>query len=187
VKKLLALFIMSGAVLAALFFLSSLARVGGGAPSSQALTLKPASNIQEGSLVSIEYTLTDDDGKVIDTNVGKEPLTFIQGAGQIVSGLEKELQGLKPGDQKKVRVKPEDGYGMPSQQAFQEMPRESIPAEAQKPGVALMAKGPDGRTIPIRIHEVKETTVVVDFNHPLAGKTLNFDVKITDIKAAETR
>jgi FKBP-type peptidyl-prolyl cis-trans isomerase SlyD len=186
VKKLLGLFIMSGATLAALFFLTSLARVGGGA-SSQALTLKPASNIQEGSIVSIEYTLTDDSGKVIDTNVGKEPLTFIQGAGQIVSGLEKELQGLKPGDQKKVQVKPEDGYGMPNQQAFQELPRESIPPEAQKAGVSLMAKGPDGRAIPIRVHEIKEKTVVVDFNHPLAGKTLNFDVKIKDIKAAEAR
>jgi FKBP-type peptidyl-prolyl cis-trans isomerase SlyD len=186
VKKLLGLFVMSGAVLAALFFLSSLARVGGGAPS-QAITLKPGSNVQEGSIVSIEYTLTDGDGKVIDTNVGKEPLTFIQGAGQIVSGLEKELQGLKAGDQKKVQVKPEDGYGMPSQQAFQELPRETIPAEAQKAGVSLMAKGPDGRAIPIRVHEVKEKTVVVDFNHPLAGKTLNFDVKIKDIKAAETR
>lgn len=186
VKKLLGLFVMSGAVLAALFFLSSLARVGGGA-SSQAITLKPGSNVQEGSIVSIEYTLTDGDGKVIDTNVGKEPLTFIQGAGQIVSGLEKELQGLKAGDQKKVQVKPEDGYGMPSQQAFQELPRETIPAEAQKAGVSLMAKGPDGRAIPIRVHEVKEKTVVVDFNHPLAGKTLNFVVKIKDIKAAETR
>ena len=186
VKKLLGLFVMSGAVLTALFFLSSLARVGGGA-SSQAITLKPGSNVQEGSIVSIEYTLTDGDGKVIDTNVGKEPLTFIQGAGQIVSGLEKELQGLKAGDQKKVQVKPEDGYGMPSQQAFQELPRETIPAEAQKAGVSLMAKGPDGRAIPIRVHEVKEKTVVVDFNHPLAGKTLNFDVKIKDIKAAETR
>lgn len=177
---------MSGAVLAALFFLTSLARVGGGT-ASQAVNLKPASNVQEGSIVSIEYTLTDDDGKVIDTNVGKEPLTFIQGAGQIVSGLEKELQGLKPGDQRKVRVKPEDGYGMPSQQAFQEMPRDSIPAEAQKPGINLMAKGPDGRAIPIRVHEVKEKTVVVDFNHPLAGKTLNFDVKIRDIRAADTK
>jgi FKBP-type peptidyl-prolyl cis-trans isomerase SlyD len=186
VTKLLGLFVMSGAVLAALFFLTSLARVGGGTPS-QAVTLKPASNVQEGSIVSIEYTLTDDDGKVIDTNVGKEPLTFIQGAGQIVSGLEKELQGLKPGDQKKVRVKPEDGYGMPSQEAFQEMPRDSVPAEAQKAGVALEARGADGRAIPIRIHEVKEKTVVVDFNHPLAGKTLNFDVKIKDIRAADKR
>ena len=185
-KKLLGLLVMSGATLAALFFLTTLARVGGGA-SSQALTLKSASDVQEGSVVSIEYTLTDDDGKVIDTNVGKELLTFVQGAGQIVSGLEKELHGLKAGEQKKVRVKPEDGYGMPSPQAFQEMPRESIPAEAQKQGFALMAKGPDGRAIPIRVHEVKEKTVVVDFNHPLAGKTLNFDVRIKDIKAAQAR
>ena len=180
VKKLLGLFIMSGAVLAALFFLTSLARMGGGAPT-QAFTLKAASDIQEGSIVSIEYTLTDDDGKVIDTNVGKEPLTFVQGAGQIVSGLEKELHGLKPGDQKKVRVKPEEGYGMPNPQAFQEMPRESLPAEAQKPGVALMAKGADGRSIPIRIHEVKEKTVVVDFNHPLAGLPLRFSVRVIGV------
>jgi FKBP-type peptidyl-prolyl cis-trans isomerase SlyD len=187
VKKLLGLFIMSGAVVGALFLLTSLARLGGGAATQAAITLKPASSVIEGSIVSIEYTLTDDDGKVIDTNVGKEPLTFIQGAGQIVSGLERELQGMKPGDQKKVQVKPEDGYGMPSQQAFQELPRETIPAEAQKAGVSLMAKGADGRAIPIRVHEVKEKTVVVDFNHPLAGKTLNFDVTIKDIRAADTK
>jgi FKBP-type peptidyl-prolyl cis-trans isomerase SlyD len=186
VKKLFGLFIMSGAVLAALFLLTSLARLGGGA-ATQAVTLKPGSSIQEGSIVSIEYTLTDDDGKVLETNVGKEPSTFIQGTGQIVVGLEKELQGLKPGDQKKVRVKPEEGYGMPSKEAFQEMPRETIPAEAQKPGITLMAKAPDGRTLPIRVHEVREKTVIVDLNHPLAGKTLNFDVTIKDIKAANTR
>ena len=177
---------MSGAALAAMFFLTSLARVGGGS-ASQAVTLKAASHIQDGSIVSIEYTLTDQQGRVIDSNVGKEPLTFIQGAGQIVSGLEKELLGMKAGDEKKVQVKPEDGYGMPSQQAFQELPRETIPAEAQKAGASLTAQGPDGRTIPIRVHEVKEKTVVVDFNHPLAGKILNFDVKVKDIKAAETR
>lgn len=177
---------MSGAVLAALFLLTSLARLGGGS-ATQAVTLKPASSIQEGVLVSIEYTLTDDDGKVLDSNVGKEPMTFIHGAGQIVSGLEKELQGMKPGDRKKVRVKPEEGYGVPNRDAFQEMPREAIPAEAQKAGVALMVKTPDGRTMPIRVHEVREKTVVVDLNHPLAGKTLNFDVTIKDIKAAETK
>lgn len=177
---------MSGAVLAALFFLTSLAR-NGGAPSSQAITLKPGSNIQEGSIVSIEYTLTDDSGTVIETNVGKEPLTFIQGAGQIVKGLEQALNGLKVGDEKKVRVKPEDGYGLPNEKAFQEVPRELIPPEAQKVGAMLMTKSQDGRAVPIRVHEVKEKTVVVDFNHPLAGKTLNFDVKVTDIKAAEAK
>lgn len=177
---------MSGAVLGALFFLTSFARTGSG-QVTPAITLKPGSVIEEGSIVSIEYTLTDDAGAVIDSNVDKEPLTYVQGAGQIVNGLEKELQGLKAGDRKKVQVKPEEGYGIPSKQAFQEFPRDTIPAEAQKAGATLMAKGQDGRAIPMRVHEVKEKTVIVDFNHPLAGKTLNFDVKIKDIRAAETK
>jgi FKBP-type peptidyl-prolyl cis-trans isomerase SlyD len=185
VKKLLGLLVMSGAVLGALFFLTSFARTGD--QGNQATTLKPASVIEEGSVVSIEYTLTDDAGAVIDSNVDKEPLTYVQGAGQIVNGLERELIGLKTGEQKKVQVKPEEGYGMPSKQAFQEFPRDTIPAEAQKAGATLMAKGQDGQAIPMRVHEVKEKTVVVDFNHPLAGKTLNFDVKIKDIRAADTK
>jgi FKBP-type peptidyl-prolyl cis-trans isomerase SlyD len=186
VKKLLALLIMSGAVLGALFFLTSLARMGGG-EATQAIRLKSSSVIQEGSIVSIEYTLTDDAGAVLDTNVGKEPLTFIEGAGQIVKGLERELNGMKVGDQKKVQVKPEDGYGLPDKNAYHEIPREKIPPEGQKPGTMLMTKSPDGRTIPMRVHEVKDKTVVVDLNHPLAGKTLNFDVKIKDIRAAEAK
>jgi FKBP-type peptidyl-prolyl cis-trans isomerase SlyD len=187
VKKLLGLLVMSGAVVGALFFLTSLARTGGVQATTPAITLKPASVIEEGSVVSIEYTLTDDAGAVIDSNVDKEPLTYVQGAGQIVNGLEKELIGLKAGDRRKVQVKPQEGYGMPSKQAFQEFPRETIPAEAQKTGATLMAKGQDGRAIPMRVHEVKEKTVVVDFNHPLAGKTLNFDVTIKNIQAAETK
>jgi FKBP-type peptidyl-prolyl cis-trans isomerase SlyD len=131
--------------------------------------------------------LTDESGAVLDSNVGKEPLTFIQGAGQIVKGLERELAGLKVGDQKKVQVKAEDGYGLTDQKALQEIPREMIPAEAQKPGTMLMSKAQDGSAIPIRVHEVKEKTVVVDFNHPLAGKTLNFDVKIKDIQSAAAK
>jgi len=184
-KKLLGLLVISGAVTAALFLLTSLSGVGG--PVQPAVTLKPGSVIQEGSFVSIEYTLTDDSGSVLDTNVGKEPLTYIQGAGQIVKGLERELQGLKVGDQKKVAVQPEDGYGQPDENAFQEIPRDRIPAEAQKPGAMLVTKAPDGRTAQIRVHQVKDKTVVVDFNHPLAGKTLHFDVKIKDISAAEAR
>src|SRR5262245_12378073 len=183
-KKLLGLLVISGAVTAALFLLTSL--TGGiGGQAQQAITFKPGSVIQDGSFVSIEYTLTDDGGAIIDSNVGKEPLTYIQGAGQIVKGLERELNGLKVGDQKKISVKPEDGYGLPDAKAFQEVPRDRVPAEAQKAGTMLMTKAPDGRTAQIRVHEVKEKTVVVDFNHPLAGKTLHFDVKIKDIKAAE--
>jgi FKBP-type peptidyl-prolyl cis-trans isomerase SlyD len=185
-KKLLGLLGMSGAVLGALFLLTSQSGPSAGQPT-QALTLKPGSVVQDGSIVAIEYTLTDDAGKVIDTNVGKEPLTYIQGAGQIVKGLEREMNGLKPGDQKKVEVKPEDGYGPINEKAYQEVPREKIPAEAQKVDAMLMTKSADGRAMPIRIHEIKDKTVVVDFNHPLAGKTLHFDIKVKDIQAAETK
>ena len=185
-KKLAGLLVMSGAVLAALFFLTSLARIGGGS-MPHTITLKSASAIHEGAVVSIEYTLTDEAGTVIDSNVGKDMLSYIHGAGQIVRGLERELNGLKVGDRKKVQVKPQDGYGPINEKAFQEIPREGIPPEAQKAGTMLMTKAPDGRAIPVRVHEVKDKTVVVDFNHPLAGKTLNFDVKVMEIRAAEAK
>ena len=176
---------MSGAALAALFFLTN--NTGSRAGIPQTVTLKPGDMVQEGSIVSIEYTLTDETGGVIDSSAGKEPLTYIQGAGQIVSGLEKELAGLKVGDRKKVQVKPEEGYGLPDPKAFQEIPKEKVPPDAHKVGAMLMTKSPQGQAITLRISEVKEKTIVVDFNHPLAGKTLTFDVKVVDIKAAESR
>jgi FKBP-type peptidyl-prolyl cis-trans isomerase SlyD len=185
-KQLLGLLVISGAVLGALMFLTGTSgmRIH---PPVQALALKPGSSIQNGSIVSIQYTLTDDAGNVIESNVGKEPLTYVQGAGQIVKGLEREMNGLKIGDQKRVEVKPQDGYGVPDPKALQEVLREKIPPEAQHVGAMLMTKAPDGRAIPMRVQELKDKTVIVDFNHPLAGKTLTFDIKVTDIKAAEAK
>ncbi|MEX0802137.1 MAG: peptidylprolyl isomerase, partial [Candidatus Binatia bacterium] len=183
-KRLFGLLAISGAVLGAMFFLTRLSGPGAGNSPAQALSLNPADNVQDGSIVSIEYTLTDEAGKVIDSNVGKEPLTYIHGAGQIVRGLEKELNGLKVGEQRKVHVKPEDGYGPSDPKALQEVAKEKIPPEAQQVGAMLMTEAADGRTIPMRVHEIKEKTVVVDFNHPLAGKSLTFDVKVKDIKEA---
>jgi FKBP-type peptidyl-prolyl cis-trans isomerase SlyD len=181
-KKLLSLLVISGAVLGALFFLTSLPGNGTGGSPASSVNLQTASSVQQGVLVSIEYTLTDETGKVIESNVGKEPLTYIHGAGQIVRGLEKELAGMKVGEQKKIQVKPEEGYGVSDPKAVQEILRDKIPAEAQQVGATLMTKAADGRTVPMRIQEIREKTVVVDFNHPLAGKTLNFDVKVTDVK-----
>lgn len=183
VKKLLGLLVISGATLGALFFLTNLSGPGGG-QNLQAVTLTPGQAVQEGSLVGIEYTLTDETGKVIESNVGKEPMSYIHGAGQIVPGLEKELTGLKVGAQKKVKVKPEEGYGPVNPKAFQEIPKGQLPPDAQKVGAVLATKGPQGQTITMRVHEVKDKNVVIDFNHPLAGKTLNFDVKVVDIKSA---
>ena len=185
-KKLLGLLVISGAVLGALFFLTQVS-VSGPGQATPAITLKPASAIQDGAIVTIDYTLTDDTGTVIESTVGKEPLTYVQGAGQIVPGLERELTGLKVGDEKKVQVRPEDGYGLPDEKAFQELPRDKIPAEAQKVGAMLMTKSAEGHMIPMRVAKINKNSVVVDFNHPLAGKTLNFDVKVKDIRAAEAR
>ena len=141
--------------------------------------------VQPGSEVSFDYTLIDDNGKVVDSSKGKEPMHYVHGKGQIIPGLEKELAGMAVGSEKKVTIKPEDAYGPVNPQAFQEVPKEKLPPEALKVGTVLAAQGPAGQRVPVRVHEIKENTVIMDFNHPLAGKTLSFDVKITDVKAAE--
>ena len=143
---------------------------------------KPNTVVQTGAAVSFDYTLTDDTGQVVDTSKGKAPMHYVHGKGQIIPGLERELTGMAVGGEKKVTVKPEDAYGQVDPNAFREVPKEAIPAEALKVGTMLLAQGPAGDGVPVRVHEIKEKTVVMDFNHPLAGKTLSFDVKITDIK-----
>lgn len=138
--------------------------------------------VKDGSVVSLQYSLSGEDGKLIESNKGKEPLKYTHGQKQIVPGLEKELSGMRIGAEKHVKVRPEDGYGPVDSKAFQEMPKERIPADGLKVGAILMAKGPQGQTVPVRIHEIKEKTVVLDLNHPMAGKTLVFDVKVLDVQ-----
>ena len=141
--------------------------------------------IREGSQVALEYTLSDETGKVIESNKGKEPMSYIHGKGQIIPGLEKQLSGMKVGEEKKVQVKPEDGYGPVKPEAFQEISKDKLPPEALKVGTMLMAQGPQGQGIPARVHEIKDNTVIMDFNHPMAGKTLSFDIKISEIQTSE--
>jgi FKBP-type peptidyl-prolyl cis-trans isomerase SlyD len=146
---------------------------------------KPGTVIQAGSAVAFHYTLTDESGAVIDSSKGKEPMHYIHGQGQIISGLEKELAGMAVGAEKKITVKPEEGYGPIDPRRFHEVPKDKLPPDALKVGTMLMAQGPQGQGVPVRVHEIKEKTVIMDYNHPLAGKTLSFDIKITDIKAAK--
>jgi FKBP-type peptidyl-prolyl cis-trans isomerase SlyD len=141
--------------------------------------------IREGSQVALEYTLSDESGTVIESNKGKQPLSYIHGKSQIIPGLEKELSGMKVGEEKQIQVKPEDGYGPVNPDAFQEVPKDKLPPEALKVGAMLMAQSSHGQGIPVRVHEIKDTTVIVDFNHPMAGKTLSFDVKVSEIKTPE--
>jgi FKBP-type peptidyl-prolyl cis-trans isomerase SlyD len=138
--------------------------------------------IKDGSKVSMEYTLYLEDGSVEETNVGKDPLEYEHGANMLIPGLETKLEGLKAGDKIKVEVPPEEAYGVFNPDWFQEVPKEKIPPEFQKVGTVLKTTLTDGSVARARVHEVKEDTIVMDYNHPLAGKTLTFEVKILDVK-----
>lgn len=137
--------------------------------------------ISAGSQVAIEYSLKTDDGNVVDENVGRDPLRFEQGKGQILPALEEELAGLSVGDEKKVTLSPEKGYGAVNPEAYHTVPAEKIPEEARKVGAMLMAQGANGQQRPMRVHEVKGDEIVMDLNHPLAGKTLHFDIKVVSV------
>lgn len=134
--------------------------------------------IQEGSKVSIEYTLTLDDGTKVDSNVGGDPLEYTQGEGQIIPGLERELIGLAVGDAKEVRVVAKDGYGDIDPEALKEIDADQVPEDARTVGSMLMAQG---HGAPIRVAEVRDDKIILDFNHPMAGKDLNFSVKVLGI------
>ena len=138
--------------------------------------------VKDGMSVSLDYTLKDTDGKVIETSKGNKPLTYVHGQKSMIPGLEKQLAGMKVGDEKNVRVKPEDAYGLVNKNAFLEVPKEKLPTNGLKVGAMLATKSADGQVAMVRVHEIKEKTVVMDMNHPMAGKTLVFDVKIVEIQ-----
>jgi FKBP-type peptidyl-prolyl cis-trans isomerase SlyD len=139
--------------------------------------------IRNGCRVSLEYTLTLDDGTVVDTNVDGEPLIYTHGEGQIIPGLERALEGLAIGARHAVEVGAEDGYGPTRLEAIQEVPLDRIPEGARKVGAGLQGQTDEGAVVQARVTEVKDETVVVDFNHPLAGETLHFQVKVLDVAA----
>jgi len=138
--------------------------------------------IEEGSRVSIEYTLKLDDGSTVQSNMGEEPLIYTQGGGQILPALEAELAGLTANDTRKVDLSAEQGYGAIDPQAFETVPLDRIPPEARNVGAVLMAQNSTGDQRPVRVVEVREQDVVLDLNHPLAGQALHFDVKVVGVE-----
>jgi len=140
--------------------------------------------ITEKLVASIEYTLTDDKGEVIDTSEGKAPLTYLHGAGALIPGLESQLEGKGAGDAFKTRIDPADGYGERHEEMVQEVPREQLPAEMDiVPGMQFQAQGPQGVQV-VTVVSIEGDTVKMDGNHPLAGVALNFDVKIVEVREA---
>jgi len=159
---------------------------GRSASSATAEKSKDNRVVKDGLMVSLEYTLKSPEGQVLESSKGKEPLKYIHGQKMMIPGLEKELAGMKVGGEKHVTVKPEDGYGKVDPNAVQEVPKDKIPPNALKVGAVLAARSPEGMVVPMTVREIKEKTVVMDMNHPMAGKTLVFDIKVVDIQPAPT-
>ena len=139
--------------------------------------------IQNNSAVSFHYTLTDDDGIRIDSSEGQEPLGYLHGAGNIIPGLEKALEGKTTGDSLTVAVTAAEGYGEVQKELIQEVPREAFQGiDTIEVGMQFEAQTGQGGTVPVTVIDVTDDLVTVDGNHPLAGKNLNFDVSIEDVR-----
>lgn len=138
--------------------------------------------IQNGKKVSLEYTVFLADGTQIDSNVGEDPLVFILGQNQVFPALEQELVGLKTGDTKQISLQADQAYGPVVPEAFREVDVDTVPAQYRFAGAVLGVQDPSGGVYPIRVHEVSDEKIVLDFNHPLAGQSLRFDVKVVEVK-----
>lgn len=137
-----------------------------------------------GMVVSMHYTLTDDSGATLDSSHGGEPFNYLHGHGNIIPGLEKALDGVQAGFKSKVTVAPVEGYGEKNPEAIFEAPREHFPPDMKlELGARVFADGPNGQ-ITLTVVKLTESGAVLDANHPLAGKTLHFDVEITKVRAA---
>jgi FKBP-type peptidyl-prolyl cis-trans isomerase SlyD len=139
--------------------------------------------IQDNQVVSIEYEVRDGD-TVVDSNLGGTPLVFMYGKGQIIPGLESGIKEMAIGDKAELLVKPEDAYGEYNADATQEVPKDQFAGIDLAKDMTLYGQGEDGGTVQVIVKDIKEDTVIIDFNHPLAGKELMFTVAINNIRDA---
>ena len=141
------------------------------------------STIKKGDKVKVEYTGTLEDGTVFDSStIQGKPIEFEVGAGQLLRGFEEAVIGMQQGEEKEITLQPEEAYGQHKEEFVKEISKECFPPDQEiQPGMFFMMILQDGRQMPVQIYEVSEETVTIDLNHPLAGKTLIFKIKIVDI------
>lgn len=140
---------------------------------------------KSGDIVRIHYIGKFTDGTEFDSSTGQPPLEFVVGAGQILSGLDKEIDGMELGSHQTVTVPAEEAYGAHDPAKVHALPRSAVPSDIDlKPGLQLQTRTPDGNTIPLVVTEIDEQVVTVDANHPFAGKDLVFDVELVEIVRA---
>jgi FKBP-type peptidyl-prolyl cis-trans isomerase SlyD len=139
-------------------------------------------SVQKDVVVSMEYTLKVD-GEEVDSSKGQEPLQFLVGHGNIISGLEREMMGMKVGESKDVVVTPEEGYGIFDEQAFMNVPRADFPKDMSlEEGLELSVRDDSGQSRYARVDMIEGDHVTLNFNHPLAGDELHFNVKIVGLR-----
>ena len=135
--------------------------------------------IKEGSTVKVHYTGRTE-GKDFDTSVGKEPLQFVVGNKQVIEGFESAIMGLSVGDKTTTQIEPDKAYGDVRQEMIMEVPKENVP-DGVTEGAMLKAANEQGQEINVFVNKVNEETVIVDANHPLAGKVLDFDIEVVSV------
>jgi len=141
-------------------------------------------NIQDNAFVAIDYKLTLDSGEVVDESEQGEPLGFLFGCGQLIPGLERQMTGMGVGDRAELTVEAEEGYGPYRDELVRPVPKESFPDDVPlQPGMIFQGTGPHG-PVAIRVKAVEDDKVMADFNHPLAGERLHFEVTVTEVRAA---
>lgn len=140
--------------------------------------------VADGRVVLFHYVLKDDAGVVIDASQ-EEPLAYLHGQGNIVPGLERQLTGLKVGDELQATVPPEEAYGVARPDVTESVHRSAFPKDMElQVGMPVRAEGPDGQPLMLWIEKLEGARVTITLNHPLAGKTLHFQVRIADIRDA---
>ena len=142
--------------------------------------------IKENNTVKVHYTGKLPDGQIFDSSVGKEPLEFTLGKGQIIPGFEKGLIDMKVDEKKTITIAKEEAYGEVNEALKQEVNKSELPQDIEPAvGMGLVSRSPDGQEMNLVVVEVKEDSVIIDGNHPLAGKDLIFDLEVVEIKDTE--
>ena len=141
--------------------------------------------IGQNKVVTMNYTLKDGQGNIVQTTENKEPFQFMSGGKQILPKLEEEINAMIIGSKKNVKIPAKEAYGEYSEQAIQQVKKENFPANVDlKVGMEFVANSPEGHQMPFVVKEIKNEEITVDFNHPLAGMDLEFDVELIDVRDA---
>lgn len=143
-----------------------------------------APTVKEGDTVKVHYTGTLEDGSQFDSSQGKDPLEFVVGGGQMIAGFDKGVLGMTVGEKKSITLGPEDAYGYPSDERIMEVDKSNFPPDLQLE-VGMELSGPGG--FPVKVMEITDSAVTIDANHPLAGKTLIFELELVEIIPAESK